>query len=226
MSTPGDIYDKAGWHLDEVRRLGLPDARASQHLAFLIRWLASERALTEVFWERMRTGPKRVLPASLEDWGEVELTEDMVAEEMRPFIAGGLRRFYFSDYTELLAAGLPSMYHAEYSDANFARIAARLDERLAEWRSDPAPMPAFVPSGCSLVLRNTVLRSPRGTALGCLLLGLGIIVGMLWGAMKFIEWVFDSLSSVVRGTALELPLALLIIAGAGWFLWKSTRPRH
>src|SRR6185436_6550610 len=62
--------------------------------------------------------------------------EDMLSEE-----GNGFAQYYFDfergqylrDYGELLAKGLPTMYHVADSWANYERLKARIDKRYREW---------------------------------------------------------------------------------------------
>lgn len=42
---------------------------------------------------------------------------------------------YVDDYTEVLAAQLPSIYHVEDTWANYEKMRNRIDERYQQWKA-------------------------------------------------------------------------------------------
>ncbi|SOD03386.1 hypothetical protein SAMN05216486_1126 [bacterium JGI 053] len=140
MSNP-IVYDKAKYHYGGDYPEGLADEQAFVHTGLYLGWiidhglhsdfLAEEPELIERFKAREITGPQ-----VYEAWDGC-LIDDMLSDEGNAFSKDYFdfeRGRYLADYEELLAGGLPSLYHVQDTWANYDRLKARVDERYAVWK--------------------------------------------------------------------------------------------
>lgn len=145
------VFDKAAFHLDSVRALGLADHQANVHIGLFFGWLVDrgmnaswlEDRMPEAFAafrSRSLTGP-----ALVARW-DGALLDDMLSDEGLAFAAAyygaagaGWRHGYLDDLRDTLTEGLPSPHHVEDSWQSFDTMCSVLDARHAEWRAEADP---------------------------------------------------------------------------------------
>ena len=137
------VYDKAEYHYETVDQYGLSRSHASNHALPILRWFIENDLMSEDFLSMCadeiaayRRGEMSVRDI-YESWDEC-LAGEMVSDAGNAF---GQEYFdfskgkYISDYVELLQAGLPSEFHVEYDEANYAILKRRIDERYRQWKN-------------------------------------------------------------------------------------------
>ncbi len=137
-------YDRSDWHYDGEFPADLPSSAGGIHIGMFLAW-----AITRGFeGDCHRTGSVRALLSVrlrrskgsefLRKYCEEKFWEDDLNEEGNAFAedyyAKDGEHGYLADYQELLAQGLPSMYHVKDTWENFDRLSARIDKRFREWR--------------------------------------------------------------------------------------------
>ncbi|MEQ1501432.1 MAG: LON peptidase substrate-binding domain-containing protein [Myxococcota bacterium] len=137
------VFDKARFHLDSVRSHGLDDRQAYVHGGMFFGW-AVDRGLVlpwvedadpdafAAYRRREITGP--ALFASVDG----AVIDDQFTDEGLAFVATyfDLRTGAFlGDWTQTMAAGLPSEFHVADTWDNAAKFAAMVDARHAAWRA-------------------------------------------------------------------------------------------
>lgn len=141
------VYDKAKYHYESVEGFGLPESHASNHTVPILRWFIENNLMSEFFLsecagqlEGYRRGKLSI--HKLYEWWDCCLVSDMVSDAGNAF---GLHYFdfekgkYISDYFTLLKGDLPSEFHVEYTEANYARLKERIDERFTRWSKSKKP---------------------------------------------------------------------------------------
>lgn len=135
-------YDDASWHAGGDFPPELDSERACTHIALFLGW-AVDRGLggdllREEYGEMLegfrarRLSPIELLHAAADD----KLTDEDLNDEGNAFTAEYFdSNLYYVDYAMALAGDLPSLYHVDCTWENYDRMAKRIDERLAEWRS-------------------------------------------------------------------------------------------
>ncbi|PTA68012.1 DUF7832 domain-containing protein [Deinococcus arcticus] len=140
--TQGICYDKAKWHYDGDFPADLPPSQGFVHTGMFISWLADHHLLADALQhdaEAIRTREQTGAQV-FGRWAGV-LTSDMLSDEGNAFArhyyasaAGGGE--YLHDYFNLFDE-LPSIYHVTDTWENYARVAALISDRHAEWRGKP-----------------------------------------------------------------------------------------
>lgn len=135
------VYDKGKYHDESVAEASLPEEHADHHIVYFLRWLierdlVSDELTTGAAGEalaRYRAGEQDVF--WLFEWWDRWLTSDMLSPAGNAFAQAYFdydRGQYLADYEEVLVGALPSVFHVEYTEDNYRRLAARIDER---WRA-------------------------------------------------------------------------------------------
>jgi hypothetical protein len=137
--------DRADWHYGGQYPEELPPENGGTHIGMYLTWVLS-RGLGS---DELETHVGARLPAlrrreiTGRDLLFKELDEkffaSLLSEEGQAFTADYYESDrYVEDYADVLATELESVYHVKDSWENYDRIAPRLDERLADWRSSRA----------------------------------------------------------------------------------------
>ncbi|WP_221089608.1 DUF7832 domain-containing protein [Deinococcus aquaedulcis] len=135
----GICYDKAKWHYDGDFPEDWPSSQAFVHTGMFISWLADHHLLADAFAtdaEAIRTRQQTGAQV-FSRWAGV-LTSDMLTGEgnafARHYYASEARSGeYLHDYFNLFD-DLPSIYYVPDTWENYARVAAVISDRHAEWR--------------------------------------------------------------------------------------------
>lgn len=136
------IYDKAQYHLGEVRRAGLPDTQAYVHTAFYLRWIIENKLYSNDFREESEGDLERFERREItaldlyREWDGV-FVDDMLSDDGNAF-----SRYYFDlekadyikDYSSILARGLPSIFHIEFNGMNYAKLKPRINRIYKKWQ--------------------------------------------------------------------------------------------
>lgn len=134
--------DRADWHYGGNYPAGLPPENAGTHIGIYLAWIINREL-----------GSKRLVKLGAETYQKLLRREAtgrdlLLAELDEKFSAqllnaegGAFTRDYYetndyvNDYDLVLGGELESLYHVRDTWENYDRMAARLDERLAAWRS-------------------------------------------------------------------------------------------
>jgi len=142
MASKPFVFDKAAWHLDEVRRRGLAESQAAVHIGHAFAWLveqglvqpwlvAAEPSRFEAFEHGHLTG--RGLLAALGG----ALADDMLTDEGLGFATHYLdprTGAFLDDYRARIVAGRDSDYHVPDDEPSRRAVAAMLQEAFDAWR--------------------------------------------------------------------------------------------
>lgn len=135
------VYDKAAWHIEGDFPEDLAERNAYTHSGLYLGWLINRDLVSEEFlddWSdeiELFRKRERTAPALFEITDGV-LESSMLSDDGARFTGAYFNLQegrYLDDYESLLVNELPTMYHAEDTWANFDKLAARLDERFAQW---------------------------------------------------------------------------------------------
>ena len=134
------VYDKAKDHYDGDFPKGLPHRQAFVHTGMFIGWLIEHDLIapdflpeTEGFKERRITGAE-----VYEAWDGC-LTREMLTDEGNRFASDYFdfqRGEYLDDYEQILAKGLPSLYHVADTWENYDIIREKIDQRFEYWKKN------------------------------------------------------------------------------------------
>lgn len=141
MGSP-HVYDKSKYHLETVEEAGLPERHASNHIVVILRWLIENELLDASFaadqraqLDRYRAGELSIHELFVERWDGC-LVSDMVSDAGNAFAMHYFdyeKGNYLRDYIEVLASSVPSEFHVEYTEANYARMKQVIDQRYRDW---------------------------------------------------------------------------------------------
>ncbi|MCB9846897.1 MAG: hypothetical protein H6814_00645 [Phycisphaeraceae bacterium] len=138
------VFDKAAWHFEGNYPEDLPDRNAYTHSGMFLGWLIKRELLSDGFREDWREDIERFRRRELTAGALFEIMDGVFESSM---LCDEGARFteehfdsesgsYLSDYESLLANDLPTLYHVEDNWPNFDKLAARMDQRFAQWRRD------------------------------------------------------------------------------------------
>jgi hypothetical protein len=140
MNEP-HVYDKAKYHSDGDYPEDLPEEQAFVHTAMYLGWIIDNDLYSDEFAEEeeiiAQFRQRQTRATAVYKWWDGCLVDDMLSDEGNAF-----SHFYFdfdkgqylADYEELLASGLPSLYHVSDTWENYEKMAARIDKRYADWK--------------------------------------------------------------------------------------------
>ena len=132
------VYDKGKYHDESVADAGLPEQHAVHHIVYFLRWLIEHDLVSDEFsagdaLPAYHAGERDII--WLFEWWDRVLASDMLSEPGNAFARSYFdydRGQYLADYEEVLVGTLPSVFHVEYGEDNYRRLAERIDER---WRA-------------------------------------------------------------------------------------------
>jgi hypothetical protein len=137
-------YDRADWHYGGDFPKDLPPEAGGTHIGMFLAWAITRglegpflreesAAALEALRRREMTG-REFLTRECDE----KFWEDALSDEGNAFAQAYYEKEgpggYLADYDEALGGDLPTLYHVPDTWANFDRLAARLDQRYAEWR--------------------------------------------------------------------------------------------
>lgn len=137
--------DHADWHYGGNYPAGLPPENAGTHIGIYLAWIINRelgsKALVKLGAETYQKLLRR--EATGRDLLLTELDEKFFSRLLNSE-GGAFTRDYYetndyvNDYDLVLGGELESLYHVQDTWDNYDKMAARLDERLAAWRSERA----------------------------------------------------------------------------------------
>jgi hypothetical protein len=137
------VYDKAKYHARSIKEHKLPGEHAANHAVVFLRWLIERGLVSQEFeneakevLEKYRAGKASI--HDVYEWEDCCLSSDMLSDEGNAFA-----RHYFDfeqglypqDYCGTLAESAPTIFHVEYSEANYRKLLPTIDRRYKEWKS-------------------------------------------------------------------------------------------
>ncbi len=141
-------YDDASWHYDGDFPEGLPDEAGATHFGMFLAWLilngmASDELLEDSAGEIADLKARKMTPgAFVMNVIDEKFTDQDANEEGNAFTLAYFQSKsgeYLTDYEEVLANGLPSLYNVSDTWENFDTLRPLIDRRYAEWKSGPKP---------------------------------------------------------------------------------------
>lgn len=134
------IYDNAKEHFLGNFPASLPIEQAYVHIGMYLGWVIDSDLYSEYFEDEasnqiFRFKRREISCTILSELWEGYLGHQFFSRTGNMFTyyyyAGGLFR---SDYNELLAGTLPSLYHVNDTWENYEKMKARIDMRLQDWK--------------------------------------------------------------------------------------------
>jgi hypothetical protein len=135
------VYDKTKYHLETTEEYGLLESHASHHTLYFLRWLIENDMMSEDFMSETqplneyRSNNRTIL--SLYEWWDCCLIDDMLSDEGNAFAQHYFdfeKGQYIHDYIGLLQGNLPSEFHIDFTDENYAQLKAIIDKRYRQWK--------------------------------------------------------------------------------------------
>jgi hypothetical protein len=137
------VYDKAKYHYDGDFPDDLEIEQGFVHTGMFLGWIIDHDLYSDWFGKELggyviafkacdMTGAK-VFEAC-----DGVLMNDMLSDEGNDFAQHYFdfeRGKYMGDYGEVLANGLPTMYHVADTWANYEKLKKRIDKRYREWKN-------------------------------------------------------------------------------------------
>ena len=136
-------YDDASWHYGGDFPKRLPNEAGATHTGMFVAWamlsgLAGELHTMEFPQDLEALRSRKVTPGQFFlSACDGKFTDENLTDEGNAFAQVYFdfdRGRYLKDYDEILARGLPSMYHVPDTWGSFDRLRPVLDLRLKEWR--------------------------------------------------------------------------------------------
>ena len=141
-------YDRADFDYSTEAE-PLPKGHAATHIGMFLAWavfngLESDyhRAHSAELLARLRrreiTGRQFFDAACKERFSLRDLNEEGNTFAQHYYVdEAGHRGLYFADYKQVLAAGLPSLWHVADTWTNYEKMAAVINRRYEEWKNPP-----------------------------------------------------------------------------------------
>ncbi len=136
-------YDDASWHYGGDFPDDLPDEAGATHAGMFLAWallnnLGGSLHVDDFAEEVAKLRAREVTPGTyfLANC-DGKLTDEDLDEDGNAFAAAYFdtpRGGYIDDYIEVLAADLPSVYHAPDTWESFDRLSPVVDSAFAKWR--------------------------------------------------------------------------------------------
>ena len=138
------VYDKAKYHYDGDFPADLEPEQGFVHTGMFLGWIIDNDLYSDwfepemlgyisAFKNREMTGPK-IFEAC-----DGALVDDMLTDEGNAFARDYFdfeRGKFLADYGELLAKGLPTVYHVADTWPNYEKLKKRIDQRYREWTGE------------------------------------------------------------------------------------------
>lgn len=144
--NPGEstrIYDKGKWHAGGEYPEDLEPERGSTHIAMYLAWAVDNNHIAPAFANDDIIDQFRNRQASLLElieWFDDVLASDLLTPEAAAFsdryYDGEQEPLYFSDYSNLLTADLPTTYHVQPTIENYERIKPVIQQRFETWKQN------------------------------------------------------------------------------------------
>lgn len=144
MANETIVHDKAKWHYGGEWPKGLPLEQAYVHTGMFVGWLIDAGLVDAEFADGPEIAEfkaRKLTGAGVYKAWDGALVDDQLTDEGNAF-AEAYFDFqdgkYLSDYEELLAPDLPSLYAVPDTWENYELLKRRIDERFAAWRKAQA----------------------------------------------------------------------------------------
>ena len=137
--------DRADWHYGGNYPQGLPQENAGTHIGIYLAWIINRelgsKQLAKLGGETYQKVLRR--EATGRDLLLTELDEKFFPQLLNSEGGAFTREYYetndfVNDYALVLGGNLESLYHVQDTWDNYDKMAVKLDERLAAWRSERA----------------------------------------------------------------------------------------
>jgi len=137
------VYDKAKYHYDGNFPAELEIEQGFVHTGMFLGWIIDNDLYSEWFGKELGGYAAAFKARDMTGAKVFEACDGVFMEDMLSEEGNGFAQYYFDfergkylrDYGELLAKGLPTIYHVTNSWANYERLKARIDKRYREWKS-------------------------------------------------------------------------------------------
>ena len=139
-------YDRADWHYGGDFPEDLPPECGATHIGMFLAWIINNSLESEFHREesadaleavraRAMTGREFLIDECDEKFWDEDLSDEgnEFAQEYYGVTTEGGQ--YFTDYEQILCAGLPSLYHVEDTWESYDKIAPTISKRFAEWKA-------------------------------------------------------------------------------------------
>jgi len=139
-------YDRADWHYGGDFPAGLPPECGGTHIGMFLAW-AIQRGLEgelhreesqeslQAVRDRRMTGREFLSKECDEKFWHEDLNEEGNAFARWYYEGQGEESPYVTDYERVLGDDVETIYHVANSWENYDKLAAVIDQRLAEWRN-------------------------------------------------------------------------------------------
>jgi len=131
-------YDRAAWHSEEVRDIGLPPLAAYIHSGMLLGWAVERDLLALPVKEKLA---EHIAKFKQQCLSPAELFEVVGGVLEKEYFSASVRRFldayyddYLKDYRAVVQPG-ESDYHVEESRTNISNVSSLLDQKFLEFKS-------------------------------------------------------------------------------------------
>ena len=135
--------DRADWHYGGDYPKGLPPENAGTHIGIYLAWVIHRQLGSKQLVKLGAETYQKVLrrEATGRDLLFAELDEKFFPQLLNSEGGAFTSAYYetndfLNDYDLVLGGELESLYHVQDSWENYDKMAVRLDERLAAWRSE------------------------------------------------------------------------------------------
>jgi hypothetical protein len=141
--------DRADWHYGGNYPKGLPQENAGTHIGIYLAWIIHRELGSKKLAKLGAETYQKVLrrEATGRDLLFTELDEKFFPQLLNSEGGAFTREYYetndfLNDYSLVLGGELESLYYVQDTWENYDKMAARLDERLAAWRSERTKRPS------------------------------------------------------------------------------------
>lgn len=139
------VYDKAKYHSESIAEAGLPEFHASNHIVPMLRWLIENDLMSEFFLTEGEEPLSKYLAGRMSihelfEWWDTCLIGDMLSERGNAFAMTYFdyqRGKYLQDYISILQGSLPTEFHVQYNEENYAKLKLAMDRRYSKWQAAP-----------------------------------------------------------------------------------------
>jgi hypothetical protein len=135
--------DRADWHYGGNYPQELPEENGGTHIGIYLAWIINRELGSKELAKLGAETYQKVLrrEATGRDLLFTELDEKFFPQLLNAEGGAFTRDYYetneyINDYDVVLGGELESLYHVQDTWENYDRMAVRLDERLAAWRSE------------------------------------------------------------------------------------------
>jgi hypothetical protein len=137
------VYDKAKYHYDGDFPDDLEIEQGFVHTGMFLGWLIDHDLYSDWFSRELggyvtAFKARDMTGAKVFEACDGVLLDDMLSDDGNDFAQYYFdfeRGKYLSDYGEVLAAGLPTIYHVADTWPNYEKLKKRIDKRYRDWKN-------------------------------------------------------------------------------------------